>query len=137
MKGLLARLGKEYFDLDQEVKSLNAQIEAKKSERELKRQELIQAMQEQDLPEFAVEDINKRFSIVQDCASSYLKENQAEVFDALRQLGYDGIIKETVNDKTLNALVKEITDNGEQELPDALKPYVKVFKYKKISITKR
>ena len=137
MKGLLATLGKEYFDLDQEVRNLNAQIEMKKSERELKRQELIQAMQEQDLPEFALDDINKRFSIVQDCSSSYLKENQAEVFDALRKLGYDGVIRETINDKTLNALVKEITENGEEELPDELKSYSKVFKYKKISITKR
>ena len=135
--GYLADVGKQYYELDQDIKNLNAQLELKKSERELKRQELIQAMQEQDLPEFALEDVNKRFSIVEDCSSSYLKENQEDVFEALRQLGYDGIIKETIHDRTLNSLIKEITENGEKDLPENLKPYIKIFKYKKISITKR
>ena len=135
--GYLADVGKQYYDLDQEIRNLNTQLELKKSERELKRQELIQAMQEQDLPEFALEDINKRFSIVEDCSSSYLKENQDNVFEALRELGYDGIIKETVHDRTFNSLIKEITENGEKDLPDKLKPFIKIFKYKKISITKR
>lgn len=133
----LAELGKQYFDLDQEVRNLNAQLELAKSNRELKKQELIQAMQEEDLPEFAVVDINKRFSIVDDCSASYLKENQPVVFDAFRKLGYDGIIRETINDKTLNSLIKEITENGEKELPKELEPYIKIYKYKKISITKR
>lgn len=135
--GYLADVGKQYYELDQDIRNLNAQLELKKSERELKRQELIQAMQEQDLPEFALEDVNKRFSIVEDCSSSYLKENQEAVFDVLRRLGYDGIIKETVHDKTFNSLIKEITENGEKELPEELQPYIKIYKYKKISITKR
>lgn len=84
--GYLADVGKQYYELDQEIRNLNTQLELKKSERELKRQELIQAMQEQDLPEFALEDVNKRFSIVEDCSSSYLKENQEAVFDVLRRL---------------------------------------------------
>lgn len=133
----LSELGKQYYELDQEIRNLNAQLDLAKSNRELKRKELIDAMQEQDLPEFAVEEVGKRFSIVEDISSSFLKERQEEVFDALRKLNYDGIIKETVNDKTLNSLVKEITENGAKDLPDELKDLIRIFKYKKISITKR
>lgn len=134
---VLSELGNQYYELDKEIKDLNTLLELKKSERELKKQELITAMQENDLPEFAVENIQKRFSITEDMASSYLKENQEQVFEALRNLGYDGIIKETVHDKTFNSFIKEITNNGELPLPEELSPYIRMFKYKKISITKR
>lgn len=133
----LADLGKEYYEVDKQIGELNEQVDNLKAKREELLNRLVAEMREEDLPEFSVEGINKRFALKTDQYASYLVENQEKVFEALRDLGYDGIIKETINNKTLNSTIKELTDSGSKELPYQLAPYIKIYEKPKLSITTR
>lgn len=133
----LADLGKEYYEVDKQIGELNEQVDNLKAKREELLNRLVAEMREEDLPEFSVEGINKRFALKTDQYASYLVENQEQVFEALRDLGYDGIIKETINNKTLNSTIKELTDSGSRELPYQLAPYIKIYEKPKLSITTR
>lgn len=133
----LADLGKEYYEVDKQIGELNEQVDNLKAKREELLNRLVAEMREEDLPEFSVEGINKRFALKTDQYASYLVENQEKVFEALRDLGYDGIIKETINNKTLNSTIKELTDSGSRELPYQLAPYIKIYEKPKLSITTR
>lgn len=133
----LADLGKEYYEVDKQIGELNEQVDNLKAKREELLNRLVDEMREEDLPEFSVEGINKRFALKTDQYASYLVENQEQVFEALRDLGYDGIIKETINNRTLNSTIKELTDSGSRELPYQLAPYIKIYEKPKLSITTR
>ena len=133
----LADLGKEDYEVDKQIGELNEQVDNLKAKREELLNRLVAEMREEDLPEFSVEGINKRFALKTDQYASYLVENQEKVFEALRDLGYDGIIKETINNKTLNSTIKELTDSGSRELPYQLAPYIKIYEKPKLSITTR
>lgn len=133
----LADLGREYYEVDNAIKELNDRVDELKHKREELLNELVTEMQQEDLPEFSVEGIGKRFALKTEQYASYLVADKYEVFDAFRQLGYDGIIKEDIHAKTLNSTIKELTENGTKELPLELQPYIKIFEKPKISITKR
>ena len=133
----LADLGKEYYEVDTAIKELSDRVDELKTKREELLNELVIEMQAEDLPEFSVEGINKRFALKKEQYASYLVADKYEVFEAFRNLGYDGIIKEDIHAKTLNSTIKELTDGGTKELPIELQPYIRIFEKSKISITKR
>lgn len=56
--------------------------------------------------------------------ASFDKENEAKVFDYLRDLDREDLIKETVNFQSLSSFVKERIDGGET-VSDILKYYLK------------
>lgn len=132
----LADLGREYYEVDNAIKELNNKVDELKSKREELLNELVAEMQQEDLPEFSVKGIGKRFALKTERYASYLVADKYEVFDAFRNLGYDGIIKEDIHAKTLNSTIKELTDDGKKELPAELQPYIRIFEKPKISITK-
>ena len=131
----LSELGKAYYEVDNEISELNDRVGELKTKREELLQELVAEMVAEDLPEFAVEGINKRFTMKTEQYPSYLVEDKVAVFDAFRSLGYDGIIKEDIHAKTLNATIKELTENGTKSLPAELAPLIKIYEKPKISIT--
>lgn len=135
----LSDLGKAYYEVDNEISRLNEKVSELKTKRDEIRADLVAEMTEEDLPEFAVEldGVNKRFALKTDQYANYLVEDEEAVFEAFRELGYDGIIKENIHSRTLNSTIKEITENGTKELPELLKPYIKVFEKPNISITTR
>lgn len=135
----LSDLGKAYYEVDNEISTLNEKIAELKTKRESLREDLVNEMAIEDLPEFAIEldGVNKRFALKKDQYASYTVENKEAVFDAFRRLGLDGIIKEDIHGKTLNSTIKELTNGGETELPDELKPYINIFEKSNISITTR
>lgn len=135
----LSDLGKAYYEVDNEISRLNEKIAELKTKREELREELVDEMTSEDLPEFAIEldGVNKRFALKRDQYASYLVEDKEAVFNAFRKLGLDGIIKEDIHNKTLNSTIKELTNSGENELPEELKPYIRIFEKSNISITTR
>lgn len=135
----LSDLGKAYYEVDNEISTLNEKIAELKTKRESLREDLVNEMAIEDLPEFAIEldGVNKRFALKKDQYASYTVENKEAVFDAFRRLGLDGIIKEDIHGKTLNSTIRELTNGGETELPDELKPYINIFEKSNISITTR
>ena len=59
----ISDIATELVDLDTKIKMLSAELDELKEKREQSQLELIQEMQEQDLSEFSVDNIGKRFTM--------------------------------------------------------------------------
>lgn len=133
----ISDIATELVRLDQAIKETGSHLDELKSVREEKQLELIQEMQEQDLTEFSVDNIGKRFAMKKDIFANCLAQDKPKLLDVLIENGYGDIVKTDVNPKSLNALVKELTSNGEDELPEYLKDVLNIYVKPKISVTKK
>lgn len=133
----ISDIATELVDLDIQIKSASETLDKLKSLREEKQLELIQEMQEQDLSEFSVDNIGKRFAMKKDIFANCLAQDKPKLLDVLIENGYGDIVKTDVNPKSLNALVKELTANGEEELPAYLQDVLNIYVKPKISVTKK
>ena len=68
--------------------------------------------------------------------ASAVKENKAELYEALKNEGYGSLITETVNANSLSAFVKEQMADNDDVLPDWLEGKVNVFDRGTIGIRK-
>ena len=68
--------------------------------------------------------------------ASAVKENKAELYEALKNEGYGSLITETVNANSLSAFVKEQMADNDDVLPDWLEGKVNVFDKVTIGIRK-
>lgn len=68
--------------------------------------------------------------------ASAVKENKAELYEALKNEGYGSLITETVNANSLSAFVKEQMVDNDDVLPDWLEGKVNVFDKVTIGIMK-
>lgn len=68
--------------------------------------------------------------------ASAVKENKAELYEALKNEGYSSLITETVNANSLSAFVKEQMADNDDVLPDWLEGKVNVFDKVTIGIRK-
>lgn len=124
-------------ELDTKIKMLSAELDELKEKREQSQLELIQEMQEQDLSEFSVDNIGKRFTMKKDVFANCLAVDKPRLLEILIENGYGDIVKTDVNPKSLNSLVKELTVNGEEELPEYLQDVLNIYIKPKISVTKK
>ncbi len=68
--------------------------------------------------------------------ASAVKENKAELYEALKNEGYGSLITETVNANSLSAFVKEQMADNDDVLPDWLEGKVNVFDKVTVGIRK-
>ena len=68
--------------------------------------------------------------------ASAVKENKAELYEALKNEGYGSLITETVNTNSLSAFVKEQMADNDDVLPDWLEGKVNVFDKVTVGIRK-
>ena len=68
--------------------------------------------------------------------ASAVKENKAELYEALKNEGYGSLITETVNANSLSAFVKEQMADNDDVLPDWLEGKVNVFDRVTVGIRK-
>ena len=68
--------------------------------------------------------------------ASAVKENKAELYEALKNEGYGSLITETVNANSLSAFVKEQMADNDDVLPDWLEGKVNVYDRVTIGIRK-
>ena len=68
--------------------------------------------------------------------ASAVKENKAELYEALKNEGYGSLITETVNANSLSAFVKEQMVDNDDVLPDWLEGKVNVYDRVTIGIRK-
>ena len=68
--------------------------------------------------------------------ASAVKENKAELYEALKNEGYGSLITETVNANSLSAFVKEQMADNDDVLPDWLEGKVNVYNRVTIGIRK-
>lgn len=133
----ISELATKLVDLDNQIKALSDDVDKIKSEREATQALLIYEMQEQDLSEFSVDAIGKRFAMKEDLFANCLVQNKPKLIDALTENGFGDLVKTDVNAKSLTSLIKELTSNGKEELPDYLKDIITLYAKPKVSITKK
>lgn len=133
----ISELAVELVDLDNKIKALSDEVDGLKVERESTQKLLLAEMQEQDLSEFSVDAIGKRFAMKEDLFANCLVADKPKLIDALMENGFGDIVKTDVNAKSLTSLIKELTSNGKEELPEYLKDIVTLYAKPKVSITKK
>ena len=133
----ISDLALELVDFDSKIKALSDEVEELKTKREETQNLLLAEMQEQDLSEFSVDAIGKRFTMKEDLFANCLAVDKPRLIDALMENGYGDIVKTDVNAKSLTSLIRELTGNGKEELPEYLKDIVTLYAKPKVSITKK
>jgi hypothetical protein len=76
------------------------------------------------------------FCLTNTTRASAVAERKNELFEALREAGYDDLIYETVNANSLSAFVKEQTTENGDALPQWLDGLVNVFEKTTVGVRK-
>ncbi len=114
----LKELRERKAELADETKANNAEIEQAEYD-------LSQLMAQTETQSF--QRAGTLFYLTTKTYASADKEHKDELFDALRNEGYDSLITETVNANSLSAFVKEQMSENDDVLPDWLEGKVNVF----------
>ena len=113
--------------LAEEVKKNNAEIEETEYKLSL------------EMASSETQSFNRSGTLFYLCIKLYasaVKENKAELYEALKNEGYGSLITETVNANSLSAFVKEQMADNDDVLPDWLEGKVNVFDRITIGIRK-
>lgn len=113
--------------LEQEVKAISAELEEVDYA-------LATAMTESETQNFTRSGI--MFCLTNTTRASALADRKDELFEALRNEGFGGLIYETVNANSLSAFVKEQISENEDNLPDWLSGLVNVFEKTTVGVRK-
>ena len=113
--------------LAEETKKNNAEIEQAESQ-------LSQLMANTETQSF--QRAGTLFYLCTKLYASAVKENKAELYEALKNEGYGSLITETVNANSLSAFVKEQMADNDDILPDWLEGKVNVFDKVTVGIRK-
>ena len=113
--------------LAEEVKKNNAEIEETEYKLSL------------EMASSETQSFNRSGTLFYLCTKLYasaVKENKAELYEALKNEGYGSLITETVNANSLSAFVKEQMADNDDVLPDWIEGKVNVFDRITIGIRK-
>ena len=113
--------------LAEEVKKNNAEIEETEYKLSL------------EMASSETQSFNRSGTLFYLCTKLYasaVKENKAELYEALKKEGYGSLITETVNANSLSAFVKEQMADNDDQIPDWLEGKVNVFDKVTIGIRK-
>ncbi len=113
--------------LAEEVKKNNAEIEETEYKLSL------------EMASSETQSFNRSGTLFYLCTKLYasaVKENKAELYEALKNEGYGSLITETVNANSLSAFVKEQMADNDDVLPDWLEGKVNVFDKVTVGIRK-
>lgn len=113
--------------LEQEVKAVSAELEEVDYA-------LATAMTESETQNFTRAGV--MFCLTNTTRASALADRKDELFEALRNEGFGGLIYETVNANSLSAFVKEQISENEDNLPDWLSGLVNVFEKTTVGVRK-
>lgn len=119
----------EYQELLVKKESLEKAVDENNEMIKAKKQEIVQQMIDDDCPRISVGEymfslqVKNQFSKK---AEAYLEAQGLNFFDVLREQGLGDLIKETVNQKSLQSAMKELVEqNGElpAELAEVISQY--------------
>ena len=120
------------------LKELKAELaeETKKNNAEIEETEYKLSL---EMAKSETQSFNRSGTLFYLCTKLYasaVKENKAELYEALKKEGYGSLITETVNANSLSAFVKEQMADNDDVLPDWLAGKVNVFDRITIGIRK-
>lgn len=132
---------KDMFELADKLKELRDKKqhlaeETKKNNAEIEETEYKLSM---EMASSETQSFNRSGTLFYLCTKLYasaVKENKAELYEALKNEGYGSLITETVNANSLSAFVKEQMADNDDVLPDWLEGKVNVFDRVTIGIRK-
>lgn len=119
----------EYQELLVKKESLEKAVDENNELIKAKKQEIVQQMIDDDCPRISVGEymfslqVKNQFSKK---AEAYLEAQELNFFDVLREQGLGDLIKETVNQRSLQSAMKELVEqNGElpAELAEVISQY--------------
>lgn len=122
MKALIA--------LDKEITEANKELKEKNRQYDLLEMEVFESMFEQDIQNIRVEDkllfrkINEYPQIV----------DKVAFFEWLRSNGFQSLIKEDVNARTLASFWKDYSDGKSDDELEEVKPMLKIFEKKSVGM---
>ena len=114
-------------DLEQQLKAINAELEAKDTA-------LATAMAESETQNFTRS--GTMFCLTNTTRASAAAERKEELYDALRSGGFGDLIYETVNANSLSAFVKEQMLENMNTLPDWLDGLVNLYEKATVGVRK-
>ena len=123
----LKNLRDEKKDLEQQMKTLNAQLDETDFA-------LAAAMAESETQNFT--RAGMIFCLTNTTRASAMAEQKEALFEALRAGGYGDLIYETVNANSLSAFVKEQIMENDEALPDWLNGLVNVYERTTVGVRK-
>src|SRR3990167_4188981 len=118
----------EKENLDKRLKELNFDIN-------LLKEKIIEDLTERNAKSTAKYSSIGYISLAKDrIHASYDKENEEEIFNYLRDKGYESLIKLTVHHTSFSKLISELIENGEKfpaNVKFFLEPQIKFYKQNK------
>ena len=111
-------------ELDRQTKENNAAIEAA-------RRELADAMIDAEMEK--VTSNGYSYSLGEKLCFSKKGGVDEELFEVLRDDGLGDLIKETVNTRTLQTALKDLTEKNDGELPEQYSSLITVYRYMDVS----
>lgn len=120
MSAKLASLAKELSDAIASKDRLKAELgEVEKKIIDLASKKIPMLMEDQEIEKIKIAGIGTMY--LRQAVYAYInKEDQAAAFRWMRENGHNGLVVEYVHPKTLQAFVKEQTENG-KPLPEIIK----------------
>ena len=115
----LSHLKENKAIVEEELKNIKKQIEDQE-------QKLVEMMVEEELQNFKGNN-GVTYSLKTMVAPNVLAENKPMLIEALKENGFEYLVKEEVNAQTFKAFVKEQGWETSEELPDFLRNIVSLF----------
>ena len=115
----LLKLKNEKSELEEDIKRVKQQIE-------IQQNKLIELMTEEEIQNFKDKN-GVTFSLKTTIIPNVLAENKVALVEALKENGYEGLVKEEVNAQTFKSFVKEQGWETTEELPEYLQNIVSLY----------
>lgn len=128
----MLELADRLVELKESKAATEAQLSAINADIEAVQLQLVDIMTEQECSAF--KRGNKNFSLVVTALPSPVLECKAELWDAMKANGYEGLF--TINSRTLQGTVKELIEANDGVLPDWLDGLIKVAEKATVRVTK-
>ena len=128
----MLELADRLVELKESKAATEAQLSAINADIEAAQLQLVDIMTEQECSAF--KRGNKNFSLVVTALPSPVLECKAELWDAMKANGYEGLF--TINSRTLQGTVKELIEANDGVLPDWLDGLIKVAEKATVRVTK-
>lgn len=113
----------EYTKAKEEVEALEEALKKAKDRFDKAQGKLVEELQTKGASQTAKYDGLGRITILKPLIGARC-ENEEKLFDYLKQIARDDLMKVTVHHKTLSSFVKEMLDGG-QEIPDFIEYWFK------------
>ncbi len=114
-----SKLKNEKSELEEDLKRVKQQIE-------IQQNKLIELMTEEEIQNFKDKN-GVTFSLKTTIIPNVLAENKVALVEALKENGYEGLVKEEVNAQTFKSFVKEQGWETTEELPEYLQNIVSLY----------